>query len=463
MGKTAKAPADSSTLSWWWEDPRNVQNLIPLLVKEGELNTGDDITAFLKDPKKFNKHYEFYLQKGMLEREMQRPATTEFFDDRWYPIGDDQLESITTIEWAYPSPGLVNFIGAVGTGEAELRKVMGARRGSKVHDAIQQNGIIERKNFTDEEYLCLIHAKLFHDQYKPVMVLNEQWCWSLKHHYAGRFDRIVLIKGVLQLLDWKTGFVGREAELQLAAEVRAIEEMMPLQLESTAVVALNDRTKAGWSYRPIEERSEYVEALENFMSGSGIAPSWTEAKRNEAIAKAKKQAFREVLRQDLAVFDATHEVWKDCFRAHKPKQYPMFPVPNEIDLSIPLSDEVVIVPPKLPQEEKAAPEKVLEDKAGGVNLTADRPDTTQAILHPEGQAHPGPQASPEPEKKREVIPVDEMLARELQQFIEKGTLAELEAWYASKKPYISALTMDQVKKFGEDYGKVRKKCAARKK
>lgn len=351
----------SNQLKMWWEDPDKVERLAYYLVNNEKLTTASDLLDLQKKPEAYQKEFDEMMRKATLALAVKRPQTSEFFDERFYPINGDHYESITTILWAYPSPWLTTFVGNVGNVEAELRKAIGGERGSKVHDALQKNNIQAREYYTDEEWLCLIHAKQFHEKYNPELILNEQWCWSVKKHYAGRFDRIVRINGKATLIDWKTGYVGREAWLQLAAEKCAIEEMMNIVIESWGIVALNNRTEAGWKYYPIEERADVKEIRKEYASV-----------QNDGKDISEQMAVRDVYEQDIFIFDNLHQVWKDCFRNVKPKRYPVFPVPGELDLSIPIFDTDKVI------EEQEA--KTIENNSGQEIPSAPTLFNTQGTL-----------------------------------------------------------------------------------
>ena len=472
---------------WWWNDSSVLAQVADYLIKNNILITAEDVFGFYQKPSAFNKEYELWQKRNLSFRTTVRPKTNQFFSERFYPVGDDWLESITTILSTYPSPGLVHAIGEYGNVEMEIRKRVKGDRGSRVHDALQQNMILDREYYDDEEWLSLIHAKQFHEEYKPKLILNEQWCWSIKHHYAGRFDRIVQIDGKTVLIDWKTGFVGREAELQLAAEKRAIEEMHPIQIDDVAIVALNDRTKKGWSYKPLSGRSEYKEAMLS-------TPSSVQTMSGEELLKGMKErerkAFEEVIAADLVVFDALHVTWRDLFKARKPKEYPFDVVPEKLDLSIPLTDEEIKIPelPKSKTNIADAIKTVVTDAGGDFGGTKENVEhplvtalrgeggagggggSTGKDIQPPGtnvaQGQVGTIQQPEQPKQTggdKVVPVIDELYRGLAQFVDVGTQKELEAWYNKNQPNMMLVSRDELKQFGKDYANMLKKVKARKK
>lgn len=304
----------SSQPKWWWNDQEKVNQLARYLIDKRFVTTAQELIQLQEEPHAFNRFYVQMMSDITSAINVTRPKTTEFFDDRFYPIKPgDPYESITTILSAYPAPELVRFMAVTGTVEAELRKKIKGERGSRVHDALQKNSLVKRESFDDDEWLSLVHAKLFQDMYDPKLVLNEQWCWSTEKHYAGRFDRIVMMNKFVTLLDWKTGYVGREAWLQLAAEKFAIEETLGIKIQRWGIVSLNAKVAAGWKYYGIEERSDIPKTA-----------------TDEDLEKAIENAYL----ADIRVFDSVHVVWRDLFSGLQPKRYPIFPVPDEMDLSI---------------------------------------------------------------------------------------------------------------------------------
>jgi len=295
----------------WFEDKENVLKYISYLSVVGRHNIIQDV---IKHPEKYTRDYETYLIESENLYAIQKQAQTqEFFDERFYPINGDWYESITTILWAYPSPFITQLVAQIGTVEAELRKTIAAEKGSKVHDALQHGGIIKREDYTDDEWLCLIHAKLFLDEYKPKTIINEEWVWSSQFHFAGRIDKVYLMNDKVTLIDWKTGYIKNEHWLQLAAEKLAIEEMHPLKIERWGIVGLNTKHIKGWNYYDISERGDVSDAIK-----SGVD-----------VEKAIDNAYQD----DIQVFHHLHEVWKHAFRSVKPKRYPFAVVPDELNIT----------------------------------------------------------------------------------------------------------------------------------
>ena len=317
--KTAQAPP---MINAWWEDGDKLKGLIRWMDLGARFTDATQVADMILNPHKYNRQYEDWQASLMEEIAPENPTPIEFFDDRFYPINGQWLESSSTILWAYPSPFLTQFIGNVGTAEAELRKVIAGERGSRVHDALQKNLRIERGDFDDEEWLRLMYARQFYEQYKPELVLNEEVVWDVDEHYAGRLDRVVRMNGKLTLIDFKTGFVSRESWLQLASYKNALEKTKSIKVVSWGIVSLKAQVKAGWKYYPIEERTDVEDKVKQ------LAPNGQE----DVLAQAVEAAFQ----YDFSTFKAVHAVWRDAFRNMRPRLFP-FPPPSELDLALPVS------------------------------------------------------------------------------------------------------------------------------
>jgi len=332
----------------WWDDQTNLRVLADYLIREGFLKSPEDAVQLFTEPHTYNRQWHQF-QRELTRRIMtERPKSLEFFDDRWYHIGEKWLPSVTSILWAYPSPHLVQLIGVVGAENMEVRKQIAAERGSRVHDALSKNAEVDRKDFDDNEWLYLMRAKLFFDEYKPQLVMNEEVVWSEEHGYAGRVDRVVTMSGKMVLLDFKTGYVGREAWLQLAALRRALDETYGILVESWGIVELNSRGKQGWAYRPIEERSDVEKLI-------------------KVDAMTVQDAIEFAYELDLEVFDALHVVWRDTFSSVKPKTFP-FPPPDVLDLTIPVY---------IPKQQEEEPEQRGQQNVESANI-----ESEQVVLEP---------------------------------------------------------------------------------
>jgi len=305
------------TIPTWWQNKDTLLGVV-MFAADTLQKGAKEISDIALNPHKYESIYREYVETNNEFIMPKEHTKFEFLDSRFYNIGGTWVPSATTILWAYPSPGLTAFIGSVGTEQAELRKIIGGERGSKVHDALQNNKKISRHMFTDEEWLLLIRAKLFLAAYNPKTILNEEPVWDIETGYACRLDRVVRMTSKNTLIDWKTGHVGREAWLQLAANKNAIEKTKPgLKIESYGIVALNASVDAGWKYYPAEE----TKMAKDLIKG-GMTP---------------EEAFNAVYLNDFEVFKHTLAVWHDAFRNVKPRSYPV-PPPDELDLFAPLYD-----------------------------------------------------------------------------------------------------------------------------
>jgi len=79
----------------------------------------------------------------------------------------------------------------------------------------------------DYYYQSLRNFHTFVDHFKPKSILGQQVVYHKELRYIGTFDRLLLIKNRLVLVDWKaTNHVGYEYKLQLEAYYRALTNMI---------------------------------------------------------------------------------------------------------------------------------------------------------------------------------------------------------------------------------------------
>jgi hypothetical protein len=332
-------PPKTIYIPQWYEDASILNRVVAYTVENRKLTEFAQITELIQHPEKFDFLYRDF-QEYLLNRISPRnPVTNEFFDSRFYKIGTQWLPSITTILWAYPAPGLVNFIGSVGTEQAEIRKQIGGERGSRIHDALQFNRTVFRRDFDDEEWLALMHAQEFFEQYHPEIMANEEAVWDEEVGYACRFDRVVEIDGKVVLIDWKSGHVGREAWLQLAGNKNAIQKRKKLHIDTYGIVSLKANVKAGWKFYTLDERSDVVDRF-----GKNPSPEELET----------------VYREDFEVLKHVKFVWHDAFRSLKPRSFGTVP-PDKLSLSIP----VKLMPEELHLDDVADALQLVTVEVGG--------------------------------------------------------------------------------------------------
>jgi hypothetical protein len=131
---------------------------------------------------------------------------------------------------------------------AEAIRNAGAKRGTAIHDALRiycQDGYPPRLGNFDEdvrEYVSALCRWLL--DVEPEPVLSEQVVGSVVHGYAGRFDLLAKIDGVLTAIDLKTSKgkarVFREAHVQVAGYEIAMAECGLPAHEQTLIVALGE-------------------------------------------------------------------------------------------------------------------------------------------------------------------------------------------------------------------------------
>jgi hypothetical protein len=130
--------------------------------------------------------------------------------------------------WAALNPGMLDALGHEGFIEAASgapfkKRDKAAERGTRIHKAAESlitTGEVSPED--DDDRLLIEHAADFLDRWDARPVLTESMVfhddpWAALR-YAGRLDSVADMKdGSRWLIDYKTGFVGREVALQLAA------------------------------------------------------------------------------------------------------------------------------------------------------------------------------------------------------------------------------------------------------
>jgi len=333
----------SIAVTGWWTDPKNITSLAQYLLGSGNWEPKLLLSELSQRPESFGQEWEKFQQYQLTQVTDGDVEKVEFFDDRFYKIGNTHYPSATTVLWAYPAPGLTQVIGNLGHELATLRKNIAGQRGSRVHDALSKNSVVNRKEFEDDEWLMFMRYEEWKAERLPTLVLNESVVWYNAEHakpdgttvvvkFAGRVDRIVKVKledgsEKLILLDFKTGAETREAWLQVTAYARALEMSRGIRIDDVGILYLNANTKKGWKFTLLSEKED--------------CDAW------------------EAIEREFNVFVSTYFVWQDAFRSLKAKSFPKEP-PVAIDLSAPI--EVVEAPLKEAPVEVVKPK---EQKAPG--------------------------------------------------------------------------------------------------
>jgi hypothetical protein len=164
-------------------------------------------------------------------------------DERWYfkPSKSSKTglpeyiyyPSATWILNYYPkSKWFYDWVGRKGLEEAERIKITAGKKGSKVHQAIEKylkgekiemdckflnTETEQEEELSVEEYDCLLSFENFDLKYNPEVLANEIVVFNEKEEYAGTIDLICMIGGIIYIIDFKSGNLYPEAELQLSA------------------------------------------------------------------------------------------------------------------------------------------------------------------------------------------------------------------------------------------------------
>ena len=217
------------------------------------------------------------------------PEQITLFDERYYKVGDRYLPSVTWILNSYPKDVFFNkWLADKGWEEAETIKEDAMDRGSKVHNAIEDmlNGAKltygtpyfsqkaqENVPLNDNEWKHLMTFKAWWDDARPKLVTTERVVYSLEHGYAGTVDAILAFGDMLAVVDWKTSSaIFRTYLMQIAAYVRAIEEMVPGlkgRFTNAMILRTNTRHKVGYEVGMLDEEGIEKE-FQNFLSVKAI-------------------------------------------------------------------------------------------------------------------------------------------------------------------------------------------------
>ena len=236
-----------------------------------------------------------------------------FLDSRFYatPSGGF-VPSATTILDAYPKGyGFYEWLKKNGEDSDEIRDEAG-RRGSVVHSLTESydNGS-EVSLFDDNgnisvkvgEWAMFERYVEFRNKFDFEILANEQEFVSEKLGFAGTIDRLVEFNGKITLVDIKTSnAIYNHYWLQTAAYVDLVSEKMDIEIDQTAIVWLNAKTR-------------------------------TEGKKGDVQGVGWQMLFhdKEHIEKDRELFAATKKLWEIENGSTKPKQttYSFFHIINK--------------------------------------------------------------------------------------------------------------------------------------
>lgn len=196
----------------------------------------------------------------------------------WYKVfaGNKLLgiwPSATTILNAYPANEyLTKWIADNGWNESQRIKSDAGRAGTAIHKAIE--ALIAGQTLNEEHYKLEEWVKIssfvdWYKDYKPNFGLTEVSVASKKHKYAGTVDAIAKINGENYVLDWKSSRnLHKSYPLQFSAYASAIEEMVGLKIDKTAVLQLGTSSKKGYTFK------EYDDWRDHFRVFLNVKKTW---------------------------------------------------------------------------------------------------------------------------------------------------------------------------------------------
>lgn len=232
----------------------------------------------------------------------QEQKKITFLDSRFYftPSGG-YVPSVTTILDAYPKGfGFYEWLKKNGEDSDEIRDDAG-RRGSAVHDLTERYDRGEEVSlFGDDgsiiykigEWAMLERYVEFRNRFPMEIMVNEEEYVSEKLGYAGTIDRLVKFCGKVTLLDIKTSnSIYNHYWLQTASYTDLVKEIMGVDVEQTAILWLNAKTRG------------------NGVKGAVQGEKWQMLFHNQ-----------EEIEHDKKLFAATKLLWDTENASLKPKE-----------------------------------------------------------------------------------------------------------------------------------------------
>lgn len=178
-----------------------------------------------------------------------------FLDSRFYytPSGG-YVPSVTTILDAYPKGfGFYEWLKKNGEDSDEIRDEAG-HRGSIVHDMTERYDKGEEVSLFDAngsiavkigEWSMFERYVQFRNRFPFELLVNEEEFVSEQLGYAGTVDRLIDFNGKLTLLDIKTSnSIYNHYWLQTASYVDLVEAKMGIEIQQTAILWLNAKTRS---------------------------------------------------------------------------------------------------------------------------------------------------------------------------------------------------------------------------
>ena len=203
-------------------------------------------------------------EKGIVQ------ITTE--DERFYSkTVDGKTVFIPSVTWIadFLPKGVAfyKWLAQKGWDESQALKEAGGERGTMVHNAVEMllrgnviryNSIINDRELTTEEYVCILSFKKWYDTYKPTVEKIETTVFSPDDRYAGTMDLQCLIGDLRYIVDFKTSAnVWPSHIIQLSAYKHA----NPVKVDNLAILQLGyKRNKNGYKFTEVEDKFDLFNA-----------------------------------------------------------------------------------------------------------------------------------------------------------------------------------------------------------
>lgn len=214
---------------------------------------------------------------GKLER-------VDFLDTRVYKRSEElYYPSVTSILQYMPKNKFFEtWMKEVGF-NADIIMEKAGKEGTQVHEAIEKLVQGEEIRWVNDMGIAqynqlvwemILKFKEFWDEAKPKTISTEEFVYSDSLQYAGTMDLLVEIEGEVWLVDIKTSnSLHKSYDLQLAAYVKAYEEMYNVKIDRTGILWLKSAKRGaskqkdviqgkGWELKPVDSIEENFELFQ---------------------------------------------------------------------------------------------------------------------------------------------------------------------------------------------------------
>lgn len=208
----------------------------------------------------------------------------DWFDDRFYKVGEDFYPSVTTVLGIINKPFLLQWYGDIGTETAKHRSKLAKEKGSLIHDGIYKlltEGFVSGENYKQEDYYQIWNFLQFYEAFKPKVLANEVIVYDSDIKSAGTLDLLMHIEAGTYdtgyskteklpegnyLIDVKTGNMDLAYHYQTAAYSKmAVKQELCSDIQGTGILLTKADTKKGWKLI-LRDRLEVENDYECFLS-----------------------------------------------------------------------------------------------------------------------------------------------------------------------------------------------------